>query len=139
MMHVVWTYFKFYQEMWFFFHIRVKILLKFKWQLFFCHEVQYDNCFTLGFFIYTNIFFSVTSGAGNVNPVDFREVYAAQSIVFCAVFCISLFVLFLLAFVLSVLLWFTASDYSFVLSVLLWFTASDYPFGILTIFSHIII
>jgi hypothetical protein len=99
----------------------------------------------------------------------------AQYLVFCALFCRSLFVL--LSIVLSVLLWFTASDYSFclccplyclsyfglrllitplvsvghcivcptlvygfwlllwsllsiVLSVLLWFTASDYSFGL---------
>jgi hypothetical protein len=43
--------------------------------------------------------------------------------------------------VLSVLLWFTSSDYPFsiftlltiVLSVLLWFTSSDYPFSIFTL------
>ena len=37
----------------------------------------------------------------------------AGSLVFCAVFCISLFVLFLLVIVLSVLLQFTASNYPF--------------------------
>ena len=35
------------------------------------------------------------------------------SLVFCVVFCISLFVLFLLAIVLSVLIRFTDSDYTF--------------------------
>ena len=39
--------------------------------------------------------------------------YVAQSLIFCGVFCRSLFVLFLLAFVLSVHLRFTASDYPF--------------------------
>ena len=52
--------------------------------------------------------------------------------------CRSLFILFLFAIVLSVLLWLKASDYPFgilaiVLSVLLWLKASDYPFGILAI------
>jgi len=53
-------------------------------------------------------------------------------------FCRSLFILFLFAIVLSILLWLKASDYPFgiltiVLSVLLWLKASDYPFGILAI------
>jgi hypothetical protein len=48
--------------------------------------------------------------------------------------------------VLSVLLWFTDSDYSFsiftlltiVLSVLLWFTTSDYPFSIFTLLAIVL-
>ena len=41
------------------------------------------------------------------------EVRVVRSLVFCVVFCRSLFVLFLLTFVLSVLFWLTASDYPF--------------------------
>jgi hypothetical protein len=65
-------------------------------------------------------------------------VRVAQSLVFCVVFCTSLFVFFLLAIVLSVLR-FTADDYLFGildlrLMILIWylrFTAYDYLFGIL--------
>jgi hypothetical protein len=45
-------------------------------------------------------------------PVS-SEVHVARSLFFCVVFCGSLFVLFLLAIVLSVLLRFTDSDYPF--------------------------
>ena len=69
-------------------------------------------------------------------PSVFRWVRVARSLVFCGVFCGSLFVLFLLTIVLSSLIY--TSDYPFVifkllaivLSVFLWFTASDYPVGI---------
>jgi hypothetical protein len=47
-------------------------------------------------------------------------VHVVQSLVFCLVFCRSLFVFFLLAIILS---------------FFLWFTASDYPFGIFKLFS----
>ena len=50
----------------------------------------------------------------------FSRVHISQSLVFCVVFCRSLFVLFLLGIVLS---------------VLLQITASDYPFGIFELFS----
>jgi len=43
----------------------------------------------------------------------FSGVRVAGSLVFSVMFCISLFVLFLLVFVLSVILGFTASDYPF--------------------------
>jgi len=43
----------------------------------------------------------------------FSGVYVSRSLVFCVVFCRSLFVLFLLPIVLSVLLQFSASDYPF--------------------------
>ena len=69
-----------------------------------------------------------TSGADTANPSGvpefippvFNEVPIAQSLVFCVMFCRSLFVLYLLAIALSVLLIFTALD-----SVLLIFTALD--------------
>ena len=58
-----------------------------------------------------------------------------KSLVFCVVFCKSLFVLYLLTIVLSVL-WFTDSDYSLIywfwlpfdllILITLWFTDSDY-------------
>ena len=77
----------------------------------------------------------VTWGARTANPSGspqvFSGVHVARSLVFCP------FVLFLLAIVLSVLLWFTDSDYLFgILAIVwsvLWFTDSDYPFGILAI------
>ena len=47
------------------------------------------------------------------SPLDLMEVRTAQSLVFCAVFHISLFSIPLLTIVLSVLLRFTASDYCF--------------------------
>jgi len=69
---------------------------------------------------------------------------------FMCMFCRSLFVFFLLAIVLSVLLPYTDSDYPFgifklflglhdslacvILSVLLRYTDSDYPFGIFKLF-----
>ena len=46
-----------------------------------------------------------------ISPPVFSVVCVAQSLVFCVVFCRSLFVLFLLAIVLWVLLRFTGSDY----------------------------
>ena len=46
-------------------------------------------------------------------PLVFSGVHVARSLVFNAMFCRSLFVLFLLAIVLSVLLRFTISDYPF--------------------------
>ena len=57
-----------------------------------------------------------TSGADTANPSwvhpppVFNEVPIAQSLVFCVMFCRSLFVLYLLAIALSVLLIFTALD-----------------------------
>ena len=67
---------------------------------------------------------TLTSGAGTVNPsgkplsspLIFREVHVALSLVLCVMFCRSLFVLFLLAIVVSVLLWFTDSNYPLVSS-----------------------
>jgi hypothetical protein len=53
-----------------------------------------------------------TSGSLS-SPSVFSEVRFAQSLVFCVVFYISLFVIFHLVIVLSVLLWLTGSDYSF--------------------------
>ena len=47
------------------------------------------------------------------SPPVFSGVHNARSLVFCVMFCRSSFVLYLLAIVLSVLLRFTASDYSF--------------------------
>ena len=47
------------------------------------------------------------------SPPVFNRVHVAQSLVFYVVFCRSLFVLFLLVIVLSVLLRFTASNYMF--------------------------
>jgi hypothetical protein len=47
------------------------------------------------------------------SPLDFSEVRVARSLAFCIVFCRSLFVVFLLAIVLSVFLRFTAADYPF--------------------------
>ena len=62
-----------------------------------------------------------TCGAGTAYPYGWPEftpvvsgVRFVRSLVFCVLFCRSLFVLFLLAIVLS----------------MLWFMASDYPFGI---------
>jgi hypothetical protein len=53
---------------------------------------------------------------------DFSGAHLAQSLTFCAVFCRSMFVLFLLAIVFSVLQ-FTASDYTFsIFKVLLYIT-----------------
>jgi hypothetical protein len=43
----------------------------------------------------------------------FCKVHFADFLVFCVVFCISLFVLFLLAIIFPVLLQFTTSDYPF--------------------------
>ena len=55
----------------------------------------------------------VTSGAGTANPSGapefisgFREVHVARSLVFYVMFCRSVLVLFLLAIVLSVILWY---------------------------------
>jgi hypothetical protein len=62
------------------------------------------------------------------NTWVFSWIRVAWSLVLCVMFCRSLFVLFLFAIVLSVLLWFRTSDYPFVLSDLLWFRTSDYPF-----------
>ena len=45
------------------------------------------------------------------SPPDFSGVHPTRSIVFCVVFYRSLFVLFLLAIVLSILLWYTDFDY----------------------------
>jgi hypothetical protein len=45
------------------------------------------------------------------SPLVFSGVLLTWSLVLCVMFCRSLFVLFLLAIVLSVLLWFTDSDY----------------------------
>ena len=56
------------------------------------------------------------------SPLIVSRVRAVWSLVFCVVFCRSLFVLFLLPMVLS---------------VFHWFTASDYPFGIFKHFWHI--
>ena len=108
-----------------------------------------------------------TSGAGTTNPSgahEFTTVFSgfcvSRPLVFCVVFCLSLFVLlsfFLLVIVLSVL-WFTSSDYLFgifklflsqslvfcvvfyrslfvlfllvIVLSVLWFTSSDYLFGI---------
>jgi len=53
-----------------------------------------------------------TSGAPGFIP-GFSGVRVARSLVFCAVFCRSLFVPFLLAILLCVLVRFTASDYPF--------------------------
>ena len=47
------------------------------------------------------------------SPPAFSGVDVARYLVFCVIFCRSLFVLFLLAIVLSVLLRLTASDYTF--------------------------
>ena len=47
------------------------------------------------------------------SPPVFSRVRVIQSLVVCVMLCRSLFVLFLLAIVLSVLLRFTDSDYSF--------------------------
>jgi hypothetical protein len=47
------------------------------------------------------------------SPSVISKVCVAQSLVFCGVLCRSLFVLFLLAIVVSVLLRFMASDYLF--------------------------
>jgi len=62
----------------------------------------------------------VTSEAGTVNPSEhlcsppvFSSVCVARSLVFFVIFFVSLFVLFPLAIVSSVLLRFTASDYPF--------------------------
>jgi len=52
-----------------------------------------------------------TSVRRNIKLKD--AVRVARFAVFCIVFCRSLFVLFLLAIVMSFLLWFTASDYLF--------------------------
>jgi len=54
-----------------------------------------------------------TFGAGTAYPV-LSEICVAWSLVFCVMFCRSLFVVYLLVIVLSVL----------------WLMASDYPFGI---------
>jgi len=61
-----------------------------------------------------------TSGTGTAYPSGAHEftpcfsgVRAAQSLVFCVMFCVSLFVPFLLAIGLSAFLQFTASDYPF--------------------------
>ena len=61
-----------------------------------------------------------TNGTGTASPSRahalppvFNRVHVAQSLVFYVVFCRSLFVLFLLVIVLSVLLRFTASNYMF--------------------------
>jgi hypothetical protein len=62
---------------------------------------------------------SATCGAGTAYPSGasefsgFSGVPVALSLVFCAMCCRLLFVLFLLTIVLSVLLRFTASDYPF--------------------------
>ena len=45
------------------------------------------------------------------SPLVFSGVRVTRSLVLCVMFCRSLFVLFLLAIVFSVLLWFTDSDY----------------------------
>ena len=62
-----------------------------------------------------------TCGAGTIHPCrvpefipDFSVVRVGRSLVFSVVFFRSLFVLFPLAIMLSVLLRFTASDYPFV-------------------------
>jgi hypothetical protein len=67
-----------------------------------------------------------SSGAGTAYPSEaleftpvFSEVRATRSLVLCGMFCRSLFVLFLFAIVLS---------------VLLLFMGSDYPFGIFSLF-----
>ena len=78
-----------------------------------------------------------TSRAGTAYPSEHLS-HVARSLVVCVMFCRTLFILFLLAIVLSVFLRFMASDYIFgifkllaiVLSVLLQFMASDYIFGI---------
>ena len=60
-----------------------------------------------------------TSGVGTAKPSgapkfthSFSAVRVSRALVFCVVFCRSLFVLLYLAIVLPVLLWFTDSDYS---------------------------
>jgi hypothetical protein len=55
------------------------------------------------------------------SPPVFSRVRVARSLVFCVVFCRSLFVLFIFAIVLSVLR----------------FTDSDYPFGIFKLFKQL--
>ena len=74
------------------------------------------------FMSFNNNIKGVTSEAGTATfqgwPPQFTSrvlggYNVAQSLIFCVVFCISLFVLFLLAIVLSVHLQFTASDYPF--------------------------
>ena len=64
-----------------------------------------------------------TSGAGNVYPSGALE-FTPQSLVFWVVFCRPLSVL-LLAIVLSVLQWFTASDYPFGIFKLYFFVRSS--------------
>ena len=61
-----------------------------------------------------------TSGAGTANPFGtheltpgFQWVRVTRSLIYMCMFCRSLFVLFLLGFVLSVLLRFTDADYPF--------------------------
>jgi len=68
-----------------------------------------------------------------VHTPVFKRAHVAQSLVFCVMFCISLFVLlsfFYVAIVLFVLLFFS---FVIVLSVLR-FMASGYPFGIFKLF-----
>ena len=65
------------------------------------------------------------------------RIRVTQSLVFYVVFCTSLFDLFPLTIVLSVLHRLPASDYRFVLSVLLRFTDSDYPFVIFKLFLNL--
>ena len=60
---------------------------------------------------------SYPSRASELNP-SFCGVHGAWSLVFCVVFCRSLFLFFFFSIVLSVL----------------WFTDSDYPFGIFKLF-----
>jgi len=70
------------------------------------------------------------------SPPGFSGVSVAQCLVFFAMFCRSLFVLCILAIVLTVLSPLTASDCHFVLTVLSPLTPSDCHFGILQLFLH---
>ena len=72
-----------------------------------------------------------TSGAGTAYPPGAPEVtpsvsgvHVIRSLVLC-VFCGSLFVLFLLAIVLSVLLWYADSDYPFGIFKLIWWLLTE--------------
>ena len=89
---------------------------------FLCFVRCCDSLIFYLFYIYNSNTTVVTCGAGTTDlsgapeftPV-FSDVRVARSLIFCVLFCRSFFVLFsfLFAIVLSVLLRFTASEYTF--------------------------
>ena len=105
-------------------HVLCSELISVLLQDIFCRNLQSVHMFPVAVKVVSPVdrfilYFS-TSGAGTVIPSGeheftpgFSGVCVARSLVFCVAFCKSLFVLFPLAIMISVLLRFTDSDYSF--------------------------